>query len=156
MLRIDVPGWRALALEHLVLDLNGTLAVDGALLSGVGERLGRLSADLTIHMLTADTRGLAGELARELPLAVRVIGPTAQDAAKRDFVLGLGAASCAAMGNGANDRLMLAEAALGVAVLQAEGAAAGALAAADAVCSSLADALDLLLIPQRLIATLRR
>ncbi len=156
MLRVDVPGLGELALSHLVLDLNGTLAVDGALLPGVAERLRALAPDLEIHLLTADTRGLAAALARELPVRLHVIGPTAQDQAKRDYVRTLGPAACAALGNGANDCLMLAEAALGVALIQAEGAAAAALQAADVVCPTIADALDLLLRPQRLIATLRR
>ncbi len=35
MLTIEIPGLQALHLEHLVLDLNGTLACDGMLLDGV-------------------------------------------------------------------------------------------------------------------------
>ena len=60
-----------------------------------------------------------------------------------------------AVGNGRNDRLMLKEAALGIAVLQAEGAAAEALLAADVVAPDILAALDLLLAPEGLIATLR-
>jgi soluble P-type ATPase len=50
---------------------------------------------------------------------------------------------------------MLRAAAIGVAVLQAEGTAAAALQAADLVVPDINAALDLLLDPQRLIATLR-
>lgn len=51
--------------------------------------------------------------------------------------------------------MMLHEAALGLVVIQAEGAAQIAVAAADIVSKSIEDALDLLLRPKRLIATLR-
>ena len=59
MLEIDIPGYRALRLAHLVLDYNGTLACDGALVDGVGDRLAALAGMLTIHILTADTFGKA-------------------------------------------------------------------------------------------------
>jgi soluble P-type ATPase len=59
------------------------------------------------------------------------------------------------IGNGHNDRLMLQAAALGIAVLQTEGAAMAAVIAADILAPGIADALDLLLHPLRLAATLR-
>lgn len=34
MVEIDIPGFRTLRLEHLVLDVNGTLALAGGLLAG--------------------------------------------------------------------------------------------------------------------------
>ena len=41
MIAHKIPGFGALRLEHLVLDYNGTLALDGRLLRGVGPRLRR-------------------------------------------------------------------------------------------------------------------
>lgn len=155
MLSIDIPGRGPLALEHLVLDLNGTLCVDGELLPGVAERLRALAGRLALHAVTADTRGRAAELLKDLPVAVHVLAPGREDEAKRDYLRALGAAAAAALGNGANDRLMLAEAGLGVGLVQAEGAFAGAVLAADVVCTDIRDALDLLLKPERLVATLR-
>jgi len=67
----------------------------------------------------------------------------------------LGRSRVACIGNGRNDRLMLRAAALGIAVVQAEGASAEALAAADLMVLSATDALDLFLRPRRLIASLR-
>jgi hypothetical protein len=40
-----------LQLEHLVLDYNGTLAVDGELLPGAKRRLARLAGRLRIQIL---------------------------------------------------------------------------------------------------------
>jgi soluble P-type ATPase len=60
-----------------------------------------------------------------------------------------------AIGNGRNDWLMLREAALGIAVIQREGAASKAIRSADIVMTDIHAAFELLLKSQRLIATLR-
>jgi soluble P-type ATPase len=51
---------------------------------------------------------------------------------------------------------MLAAAGLGIAVLGSEGLATATLQPADIVVPNVTDAFDLLLYPQRLVATLRR
>jgi soluble P-type ATPase len=155
MISATIPGFGALRIEHLVLDYNGTLAVDGRLLAGVRPRLRVLARDLEVHVLTADTFGSVRRALRGMPCRVVVLGVRAQDGAKRDYVRALGAARCACIGNGRNDRLMLEAARLGIAVLQAEGAAAATLRAADLVAPSIVDALELLLRPLRLTAGLR-
>jgi len=154
-LKVDIPGWRQLKLEHLVLDLNGTLALDGALLPGVRPAVEKLSRSLTCHLVTADTFGTAaGLLGPHAQLAL--ITPGDETGQKRAIVERLGVDRVAALGNGANDAAMLAAAALGVAVLGPEGAAGAALAAADVVAPGPVEALGLLLNPDRLRATLRR
>jgi soluble P-type ATPase len=67
----------------------------------------------------------------------------------------LGAEHVVAIGNGANDAAMLQQAVLGIAVLGGEGLATACLTAADIVVPSIESALDLLLYPRRLVATLR-
>jgi P-type E1-E2 ATPase len=156
MIELSVPGLGKMALEHLALDLNGTIAVDGQVLPGVAERLARLSTQLTIHLLSADTRGLAAHTARRLGANLTLVDPGDEPGQKRRFVEGLGASSVVAIGNGANDRQMLETAALGIAVLGSEGLAVATLTAADVLAGSIQDALDMLLNPQRLVATLRR
>ena len=155
MIEVDVPGFGALAIAHVVLDFNGTLACDGGLLSGVAERLAALAPKLSIHVLTADTHGTAAAALAGVPCALEVVGRTDQAEAKRRFIAALGAHRVVAVGNGRNDRLMLAEARLGIAVVQSEGAAAETLAAADLVVPTIVDALDLLSHPMRLVASLR-
>jgi soluble P-type ATPase len=155
VLTVEIPGRPTLRLEHLVLDFNGTLACDGALLPGVRERLTALAQDLTVHVLTADTFGKAAAELDGCPVALTVLPADAQDEAKAAAVRRLGSASVVAIGNGRNDRLMLAEAALGIAVVLAEGAAGETLHAADVVCTDIGAALDLLANPLRLAATLR-
>lgn len=155
MISIDIPGFKKLELAHLVSDYNGTLALDGVLLPGVADLLKSLSGSLRIHVVTADTFGLAESQLEGLPVEL-VIAP-AQDQAetKLAYVQQLGADSVVAFGNGRNDRKMLAAAALGVALVQREGAAADTLASAQIVCGDVVDAFSLLLRPKRLTATLR-
>ena len=155
MYEIDIPGFRRLELDHLVLDFNGTLAVDGRCLPGVAEALHSLSSRLRIHVLTADTFGRAAEELAGLPIELSKIPATAQAEAKLAFVERLDPRYVVAIGNGRNDRRMLGRAALSIAVMQAEGIAADAVGAADIVVSSVLDALQLLRQPLRLIATLR-
>jgi soluble P-type ATPase len=155
MIELSIPGSGTFVLEHLVLDFNGTLACDGRLLPGVGERLTALARRLRVHVVTADTFGQAKEALRGLPCGVSVLPAGNQAEAKLAYLRKLDAAKCASIGNGRNDRLMLEHAALGIAVIQQEGAATAALAAADVVATSILDALDLLANPLRLVATLR-
>lgn len=155
MIEVGIPSFGKLALEHLVLDYNGTLAQDGVLLPGVREGLSVLAECLTIHVLTGDTFGKARQGLEGVSCTCVVLAREEQAEAKADYVERLGPAKVACIGNGRNDRLMLQKAGLGIAVLQGEGAATESLVAARIVCRDIQDALDLLLSPLRLTATLR-
>jgi soluble P-type ATPase len=155
MLRIAVPGYQDFQLQYLVLDYNGTLAVDGELLEGVRDLLRTLAEDLQIHVLTADTFGKAESRLKGLPCKLVVLPAEKQDVGKLAYVRRLGPQSTVCIGNGRNDRLMLKQARLGIAVVQQEGTAAEALLAADVVCPDILSALGLLTDPLRLTATLR-
>ena len=152
MLRIEVPQRGVFELHHAVFDINGTLAVDGHVLPGVRDRLHMLADLLAIHLLTAGTHGQLAELERTLGYPLQLITNGEE---KVRYVEQLGAASVIAFGNGTNDTGMLEKAAIGVAVLSAEGLASKALQVADVLAFGPADALDLVLKPQRLVATLR-
>jgi P-type E1-E2 ATPase len=155
MLNIIIPGFKTLALEHLVLDFNGVLAVDGKLVLGTDEALKELGRNLQIHVITADTQGTAKAALEKSTAKLTVLPADNQDEAKRAYVAALGGERCVCIGNGRNDRLMLREAALGIAVLHLEGLATEAALASHLLVGSAADAFDLLLAPKRLIATLR-
>lgn len=157
MLELAILGVGHYRLAHLLLDVNGTLSLDGELLEGVAERLARLRVVLAVELLSADTHGRLDATAAALGVTghrLRAGEPEAAQKAAR--VHALGPAAVVAIGNGANDEAMLRAAALGIAVLGREGLASAALAAADVVVPSIQDALDLLLHPLRLIGTLRR
>lgn len=155
MMLIDIPDFGRLRLEHLVLDYNGTLACDGKLLTAVPRLLRSLAKQVCIHIVTADTFGVAAAELRGLPVTLKILPAGSQAEAKRRFIAGLGAGTVVAIGNGRNDRKMLRAAALGIAVIQGEGAAAETLRAADVAVTNIATALALLLNPKRIKATLR-
>ena len=155
-LTIEVPGWATLDLRHLVLDVNGTIALDGALIAGVHDRLVGVQRLVEVHLVSADTHGSLDRLAAEVGLRAQQLTPGLEAEQKARFVEGLGAAQVVAIGNGANDVAMLRVVALGIAVLGPEGMATAALGAADVLVSSIHEALDLLAQPRRLAATLRR
>ncbi|NOY76883.1 MAG: ATPase P [Calditrichaeota bacterium] len=151
---IAIPGKPTLELTHLVLDMNGTLSLDGEIPGSVRERLVALAPLFKIHLLTADTFGTARREASDLPLSfVKVSQEGYLD--KLVFVRELGRNQTVAIGNGFNDHLMLKEAALGIVVLGPEGTHPLALLNADIIASRIEDALDLLLHPKRITATLR-
>jgi len=156
MLHLSIPG-RDLDLElnNLLLDMNGTLTTDGHLLAGVKEKLEQLKEHLDLYLLTADTHGTGAAVAEEIGIQIfKVSGETGgQD--KLDFLHTLGAEYTAAVGNGYNDGLMLQHAALSIAVVGEEGCAVQTLIKADIAVNDINDALDLLLKPMRIVATMR-
>ena len=156
MLEIAIPGRETIHARHLLLDVNGTLTVDGSLLPGVSERIERLKKDLHIALITADTFGTAQGVAGELGVHMTALHGDEGGEEKAALVRRLGKGRVIAIGNGANDALMVEAAALGIVVLQTEGAAVSALQCADIVFPSIDAALDALLDTSRLVATLRK
>jgi soluble P-type ATPase len=152
---IDIPGVGVLDLKHLVFDYNGTIARDGSLLSNIDKTFADLAGHFTIHVLTADTCGTAEKELAGMPCCVSLLQGDQTAVQKEEYVKALGAEQVVCIGNGANDRLMLKAARLGIAVLEGEGCAATAILQADIVVRSIYDALGLLMLPQRIIATLR-
>ena len=146
------PLW----LTRLLLDLNGTLARDGRLLPGISPRIARLRGSLRVLLVSGDTFGTARRRLPELGVPFEPLGQIGQGAQKLRIARRLGPRSVVMVGNGRNDAPALAEVALGMCVVGPEGAAADALLAADVVVGSPEAALDLLLHPSRLVATLRR
>ncbi len=155
MIEFTIPGRGELKLEHLVLDVNGTLALDGKLIDGVEQALAGLRDRLEIHLVTADTLGRQAEIDRQLGLQAVRLRPGGEVEQKAAFVRQLGAEKTAAIGQGANDAGMLREAAIGIAVLSREGLSADARNAADLVVPDILAALELFDKPLRIVASLR-
>ena len=155
MLQLTIPGRGELTIQHIVTDVNGTLAVDGVLPDGLAKRIGALRDRVQIHLLTADTHGKQVIIDGQLNLtAVRIRGGN-EAQQKADYVRDLGADSVVAIGQGANDAAMLKAAALGICVLSQEGVAVETLLAADLLLPDIFAALDLFDHPLRIIASLR-
>ena len=71
---IVVPcGQHTLILEHLILDVNGTLAEAGKLLPGVADRIERLRDQIQVLLVSADTYNTLDEIATTLRLPMRIV-----------------------------------------------------------------------------------
>ncbi|MFP4285473.1 MAG: HAD family hydrolase [Desulfovermiculus sp.] len=155
MLNIDIPDFGQLQLEHLVMDYNGTMAVDGIPVQGIRRRVDKLAEHVQVHVITADTFGKVTSELEDWACTVKILGQEDQVGQKLAFVRELGADKCVCIGNGRNDRMMLEAAALGLAVMLDEGTSRECLLSADIALPGIMQALDLLLYPLRMTATLR-
>ena len=156
MIELTIPGRGTITIQHLVCDVNGTLAVDGQLHDGLAHILTALRDRLELHLLTADTHGRQQIIDQQLNLtAVRVQrGNEAEQKAR--YIENLGSDHVVAIGQGANDAAMLKTAAIGIGVLSREGIATETLLAADLILPDIFAALELFENPTRLVASLRK
>ena len=106
-------------------------------------------------MITADTFGFVERELENVRCKLVKISTQNQAVSKLEYVLNLGKDKIICIGNGNNDRLMVKEAALGIALLQEEGICTETLLASDVACKNIIDAFGYFKEPKRLIATLR-
>jgi P-type E1-E2 ATPase len=156
MIELIIPGRETIQLDHLVCDVNGTLALDGRLIAGVRKTLLGLRDRLKIHLLTADTHGRQAAIDRRLGLQAVRIPPGSEKETKAAYVEELGRDRVVAIGQGANDAGMLKGAAIGIALLSTEGLASETARTSDLIVADILTALNLLEHPLRLVATLRQ
>ncbi|HHV77194.1 MAG TPA: HAD family hydrolase [Syntrophothermus lipocalidus] len=155
MMRVTIPGRGELVFNHLFLDMNGTLTLDGQLLPGVKERIEQLKSQLEVVLLTADTFGTGARVAEELGITLQKVSPEKGGKDKARLTASLRPEGVVAIGNGFNDCEMMEQALLSIAVIGPEGCCGSTLQHADIVVNNISDGLDLLLNPLRLVATLR-
>lgn len=156
MITLDIPVSGFIEIEHFVTDFSGTLSEDGVLLPGVKEKLNELADKVQVHVLTSDTFGRARKELEGISCTVHILEGEDHAGKKEQYVVSLGPERVAALGNGNNDARMLKAAGLGIAVCLKEGCSVESLQAANIFVHSPIDAVELLLNPKRLIATLRR
>jgi P-type E1-E2 ATPase len=156
MIEIKIPGQNDIQIEHIVFDVNGTLAVDGNLIPEVPAFFETLGKKVKLHLLTADTHGKQAEIDQQLGLTAVRVRPGGEAEQKAAYVIKLGSDHTAAVGQGANDSLMLKEARIGICILSEEGTALETLLQADLVIPDIVSALTIINQPTRLIASLRK
>ena len=156
MIHIYIPGVGKKQIAHVVFDYNGTLAQDGVLIFGVKEGIKAFSDNVAFHVITADTFGFVKKELSGIDCSITIIPEKNQAESKLEFIQRLGPDQTLCVGNGANDRLMLEKAAIGIAVLQDEGMAVSSLLAADLVVKNILDVFGFFRTPDRLTATLRK
>jgi len=153
---INIPHFKDLEIENILFDYNGTLAVDGRLKPETEKLLSKVCENYTVYVITADTFGTVKEALKAFDLEVLILSSSDHTAEKARFLSRLGVQKTVAMGNGNNDAAMLKDAVLSIAVMGEEGCAKETLLASDVVCRDIVSAMELLLHPKRMIATLRR
>ena len=151
----EIPGREPIRIKHVLLDYNGTMAIDGQLIDGVDKIINALAGDIHFHVITADTYGSVEKALANIHCKVVTIPKEKQDTSKRDYLRKLGKEQTLCVGNGKNDTLMLKESILGIAVIQEEGLCVDALVAADIACKSIMDVFTYFKRPDRIKATLR-
>jgi len=160
-IEVEIPNVRRLIIHRLVTDFTGTLSLGGQLSPGVEDRLRRLNQILDITVISADSFGTAvGQLA-SIPISPIILSPGLRhDREKEKYVKDNNPSQIAAFGNGNNDALMLKAVkeagGLAVAVDNGEGCSVEALRNANIFIVGIVNALDLMLEPTRLRATLRK
>ena len=157
MLKISFKNRKDLVLNNLVLDYNGTIAFKGKTISGVKEKLSKLAKKLNIYIVTADTFGTVREEFKNQNVNIEITDDRLTGAKyKEEFIEKINSEKTVAIGNGANDRLMLKKAGLSLAIIGGEGASLNTVLEADIVIKNILKGLDLLLNNDSLKATLRR
>ncbi len=156
MIELNIPGRGIIQIEHLVCDVNGTLAIDGQLHEGLVRILTNLQDRVTLHLLTADTHGRQHTIDQLLNIRAERVQQGDEAQQKANYIEKLGHDRVAAIGQGSNDAAMLKAAAIGVGILSLEGAATETLLAADLIMPDIFAALELFEKPLRMVATLRK
>ncbi|MBU0632475.1 haloacid dehalogenase [bacterium] len=153
---IEIPNFKNIEIYNIVCDYNGTIAKDGKVLPQIKALFQELSKHYRVFVITADTFGSVKSQLEGFGADIKILSSSDHTKEKADFVQELQAENSIAIGNGNNDALMLKNAAIGIAVLGDEGCAKETLMSADIICKDSIDALELILRPKRLVATLRR
>lgn len=155
MITYEIPGRNKIDIKHLVLDYNGTIAIDGKLIQGVEDLILEISKYLEVHILTADTYGSVRKECSHLKAQIKTFPKENAGELKKDIVKKLGSSQCICVGNGYNDIPMVKEAILSIAVLEGEGTSGKLIGNTDIVARSIKEALEIILSKNKVKATLR-
>jgi P-type E1-E2 ATPase len=155
MISVPIPGWGDLTIEYLMVDFNGTAALDGKLKKEVKDVIEKISRYIKVFIITADTYDSADSELSASNITFIKVGKGASGEEKAKVVRELGPEKIVAIGNGSNDAAMLKEASLGIAVIGEEGCSTALIKEADVVVTDIMRAFGLIVHPERLVATLR-
>ncbi len=155
-MRIEIPSYGTYEIKKIAFDFNGTLATGGEVPKKIIKKLERLAINFDVYILTADTFGTVREMVNDLAVEVAIIEGDDGTGFKRDFIQKIGSDETIAIGNGNNDRLMVEEAAIGIALIGNEGAAIDTILNSNLVVSNIFDVFEMLSDPERIVASLRK
>jgi len=152
----EIPNYKRLEIENILLDINGTIQFNGKISEELKQKIMELKQKFQIILISADTRGNLKEIASELDLNYEKLTENRSEREQKEKIVEkYNKESTIAIGNGNNDELMLKKAALGIAIIGSEGVSIKAITSADIIVTNPIDAIDLILDEKKLIATLR-
>lgn len=153
-MKYQVPGVGTIEIKTIILDLNGTLSVNGKIPDGVKERFEKLkNLGIKVILFTADQRGTAEDLCKEYEIDfVRTKNGEEKETAMKNY----DPETTAAIGNARIDIGTFRHAKVSVATLQAEGIHADIISSVDVIVPSINDALDFFIDPDTFSATMRK
>jgi soluble P-type ATPase len=157
-MKYEVPEVGVIELKTLILDLNGTLSVNGHIPSRAPVQLVELKKlGFRIILLTGDQRGTADDLCKELGIEYRV-AKNAEEKGKALDDLGdeIDKETTVSVGNARIDIGTFIRSKVSIATLQDEGIHVGILKHVDILVPSITAALDLLIDPNTFCATMRK
>lgn len=153
----EIPGCGSFDIKYIVLDLNGTIAVDGKISAAVQRLIHELSSDYEVLIVSRDIHNNVKRLASELGVKhVKIATDLPASEQKEKIVEQLGGKNVIAIGNGNSDVGMLKAAAISIAVLGPEGSSSKCAGEADILTTNIRDAFECIRRPARLIATLQQ
>ena len=156
MISIQRPGMEDLDIHFVLIDFEGTLAMDGRVHPKVKDKVNLLSKRATIYILTKSNREKVEETLRKMKAEILYVAEGDSSQQKLNVLQRLGPHQTAVIGNGLDDGQIMEQAGLGMCVIGKEGSSAEAMVKADLVVTHVLDALDFLLKPLRQRATLGR
>jgi len=154
MMIIGRPGRAPLEIESVLIDFEGTLAMDRRVPPKAKDKINLLSKRLKIFILTQAPREVVEKALRRTEAEVIYLKEGDASREKLDLLRHLGTDRTVAIGNGFDDASLIEEAALGICVIGKEGTATEAIEKADVVVLNVLDGLDFILKPLRQKATL--
>ncbi|OGP76520.1 MAG: hypothetical protein A2V86_04960 [Deltaproteobacteria bacterium RBG_16_49_23] len=154
MITILRPGQAPLKIEFILIDFEGTLALDGRVHPKAKDKINLLSKRTKLFVFTTGEKTLVEERLRKVNAEIVYVAESEASRQKLDLLRQLGPGKTVSIGNGADDAVMIEEAGLGICIIGKEAAAGEALRRADLVVTNILDALDFLLKPLRQKATL--
>ncbi len=155
-MELNIPGRERMTISHLLLDYNGTIALNGILLPSIPQKIKAINKiGFTVHLVTADTNGTVRNQCADLPIEIQIFDNSNVAEKKKALAEQLGANNCICIGNGFNDAQMFDVCSISIIIMSSEGCSVKSFLKADIACKDIEDAFDLILNPNRMIATLR-
>jgi len=145
-----------LDIHFVLIDFEGTLAMDGRVHPKAKDKVNLLSKRATVTILTKSNREKVEKTLRKMKAEILYVAEGDSSQQKLNVLQRLGPHQTAVIGNGLDDGQIMEQAGLGMCVIGKEGSSAEAMAKADLVVTHVLDALDFLLKPLRQRATLGR